>query len=163
MDNQLFRKKSLESISSPEELHDYMRVTSPRLWMILSAIVALLVGFVVFASTVTMENVLPIKVEVSNFTDVTYSELGEAMGHASVCLFSASLPDSYQTVVKPGMPMRIGNERGLVGFISMSEDGSDPKVDMIFSMENPQFFLPDGFYDGELVLESTTPISFLWN
>lgn len=35
MENNLFRKKSLEHISSPEELHDYMRVTSPRLWMIL--------------------------------------------------------------------------------------------------------------------------------
>ena len=47
MENGLFRKKSLERISSPEELHDYMRVTSPRLWMILAAIVVLLVGFIV--------------------------------------------------------------------------------------------------------------------
>jgi hypothetical protein len=47
MDNQLFRKKSIDRISSPEKLEDYMRVTSPRLWMLLSAIVILLVGFLV--------------------------------------------------------------------------------------------------------------------
>ena len=62
MENGLFRKKSMERISSPEELHDYMRVTSPRLWMILGAIVALLVGFIVYASTATMENTMPITV-----------------------------------------------------------------------------------------------------
>ena len=50
MDNGLFRKKSIDRISSPEELHDYMRVTSPRLWMILAAVVLLLVGFIVYAS-----------------------------------------------------------------------------------------------------------------
>ena len=38
----LFRKKSLDRISSPEELHDYLRVTSPSLWMVLAAIMVLL-------------------------------------------------------------------------------------------------------------------------
>ena len=65
MESQLFRKKSMERISSPEELHDYMRVTSPRLWMILAAIVALLAGFIVYASTATLENTMPLKVEAS--------------------------------------------------------------------------------------------------
>ena len=46
----------METISSPEQLHDYMRVTSPRLWMLLGAIVVLLVGFIAYASTATMEN-----------------------------------------------------------------------------------------------------------
>ena len=67
MENGLFRKKSMERISSPEELHDYMRVTSPRLWMILGAIVALLVGFIVYASTATMENTMPITVSLSHY------------------------------------------------------------------------------------------------
>ena len=50
MENQqVFREKSLERISSPEQLHDYMRVTSPKLWMILTAAIVLIVGFVVGA------------------------------------------------------------------------------------------------------------------
>ena len=31
MENGLFRKKNMERIASPEELHDYMRVNSPWL------------------------------------------------------------------------------------------------------------------------------------
>ena len=65
MENGLFRQKSIDRISSPESLHDYMRVTSPRLWMILAAIIALLAGFIVFASMATMENTMPLKVTVS--------------------------------------------------------------------------------------------------
>ena len=30
-------------------------------------------------------------------------------------------------------------------------------------MEKKVLMLPDGTYDGELVVDSTTPISFLWN
>ena len=56
MESGLFRQKSVERISSPEDLHEYMRVTSPRLWMILTAIVVLLAGFIVYASTTTLEN-----------------------------------------------------------------------------------------------------------
>ena len=67
MENPLFRKKSLDHISSPEELHDYMRVTSPRLWMILAAIIVLLAGFAVYASTATMENTMPIRVQVEHY------------------------------------------------------------------------------------------------
>lgn len=44
----IFRQKSLDSISSPEELHDYVRVTNPGVWLILSAIVFLLTGFIVW-------------------------------------------------------------------------------------------------------------------
>ena len=40
----LFREKSLEAVESPEALNDYLRVTSPGVWLVLAAVVALLVG-----------------------------------------------------------------------------------------------------------------------
>ena len=39
MNDQLFRKKSVERVSSPEQLNDYIRVANPSVWMILAAIV----------------------------------------------------------------------------------------------------------------------------
>ena len=42
------------------------------------------------------------------------------------------------------------------------EDG-DQELELIITMDNPSLSLRDGEYDAELVLESTTPISFLWN
>ena len=40
----IFRQKSMERVSSPEELNDYIRVTTPSVWIVLAALVLLLVG-----------------------------------------------------------------------------------------------------------------------
>lgn len=51
----LFRKKSLERISSPEQLKDYIHVTTPGVWFVLLAITVLLAGVLVWAAFGTME------------------------------------------------------------------------------------------------------------
>ncbi len=43
MDN-LYREKSLERINSPEQLNDYIRVTTPSVWLVLIAVIVLLIG-----------------------------------------------------------------------------------------------------------------------
>lgn len=40
----LFNQKSLERINGPEELNDYVRVTSPSVWIVLGAIAVLVLG-----------------------------------------------------------------------------------------------------------------------
>ena len=44
----LFREKSLEAVESPEALNDYLRVTSPGVWLVLAAVIALLIGAVLW-------------------------------------------------------------------------------------------------------------------
>ena len=162
MENGLFRKQSLERISSPEQLHDYMHVTSPRLWMLLIAVAVLLIGFLAYASTATMENTMPIKVNVQNLPSYGDKEGGDES--TMVGLYYSSLPTSYKDVVETGMKVRIGSEEGKIEMIAMvhPEDG-DQELELIITMDNPSLSLRDGEYDAELVLESTTPISFLWN
>lgn len=156
MENQLFRKKSLERISSPEELHDYMRVTSPRLWMLLIAIVALLVGFIVYASTVTLENTIPVKVIVENMLT------GE--DGAPQPFYYSMLPMEQKDIVASGMKVRLGNAEGRVELITVDNAGdAERSVTVFYIMEPDNLNLRVGEYDGELVIESTTPISFLWN
>lgn len=157
MENKLFRKKSLERITSPEELHDYLRVTSPRLWMLLSAIAALLVGFIVYASTVTLENTMKIQVDVQ-FIEIP-EEMQEQSGIQDYTLVSAKLPASQMNQVDVGMTVRIGKETGKVSFVAIEEN----EITLIIETNKNILPLPDGSYDAELVLESTTPISFLWN
>ena len=36
----IFREKSLKRITSPEELSDYLRVTSPSVWLVLAAVIS---------------------------------------------------------------------------------------------------------------------------
>ena len=39
---QIFRKKTLERISSPEQLTDYLHVTNPGIWVLFAVIILLL-------------------------------------------------------------------------------------------------------------------------
>ena len=54
----LFREKSLERVSSPEELNNYIRVTTPSVWLILLATLILLLGMLAWCilGTVEVEN-----------------------------------------------------------------------------------------------------------
>lgn len=46
--NELFRKKSIERVSTPEQLNDYIRVTTPSVWAVLIATVVLMLGVLVW-------------------------------------------------------------------------------------------------------------------
>ena len=45
---QIFREKSIERVSSPEQLDDCIKVTTPSVWLILSATIALLAGMIIW-------------------------------------------------------------------------------------------------------------------
>ncbi|MCR5002518.1 MAG: hypothetical protein K6A71_12075 [Lachnospiraceae bacterium] len=45
----IFRKKSLERVSSPEQLNDYIKVTTPSVWVILAAMLILIAGTLFWA------------------------------------------------------------------------------------------------------------------
>ncbi|WHH58780.1 biotin/lipoyl-binding protein [Petroclostridium sp. X23] len=55
MENDLFRKSSLERISSPEQLNEYIKITNPGIWCTLAGLLALMaaVGFWSFLGTVS--------------------------------------------------------------------------------------------------------------
>lgn len=45
----IFREKSLERVTSPEQLNDYIKVTTPSVWIILAATLILIIGTLVWA------------------------------------------------------------------------------------------------------------------
>ena len=51
----VFRQKSLERVSSPEQLSDYIRVTTPSVWLVLLALVLLLAGILVWSAVSKVE------------------------------------------------------------------------------------------------------------
>ncbi len=53
--NSIFREKSIERVSSPEELNDYIRVTTPSVWLVLAATVLLLLGMLAWSIFGTVE------------------------------------------------------------------------------------------------------------
>ncbi len=137
MEEQLFRKKSLERISSPEQLHDYMRVTNPSVWMILAAVMILLAGLLIGSAIGTIELTIPAEWTVKD-------------GEAAAAIFS-----EHAEEVRLGMPARVNGKMFTVESIGESV-GELTTVTASVS-------LPDGVYDGVIITGSIRPIDFLWN
>ena len=91
----LFREKSMDRITSPEQMRDYLRVTNPRLWMLLGAIIVLLAGFIIYAVTGTMESTYQLKMQYFGVEYITGEIPYDQMDHFAV-----------------GMPVRIAGETG---------------------------------------------------
>lgn len=66
MANSVFREKSLQRISSPEELDRYIRVSNPSVWIVLSAILVLLTGFIIWGIFGRLETVVSVNGTVEN-------------------------------------------------------------------------------------------------
>ena len=47
--SRIFREKSIDRVTGPESLNDYIRVTSPSVWIALLALVVLLVGLLAWS------------------------------------------------------------------------------------------------------------------
>ena len=48
MEDQLFREKPMEKLSTPEQLTSYLRVTGSGVWVVLAGIIVLLAGLIVW-------------------------------------------------------------------------------------------------------------------
>lgn len=143
MQSQLFRKKSVERISSPEQLQDYMRVASPGIWMVLAAVIVLLAGLLAASALVKVETTISAK-----------GVLDEAGTTIVMKLTTRAGED-----VREGMTVRVGGRSGRVDYAY--QDGSI--VNVTASLDNSGVALPAGVYDAQIVTETLSPISFLMN
>ena len=129
----VFRKKTLDRISSPEQLTDYLRVTNPGIWTVLAAVLLLLAGLFAWAAVGTLETSAPAKIVVESHT-------------------AQIVPTGAETVAE-GMPVRIAGQEFTVASVGTDEYGR--------SFGIAEIALPDGIFDGVVVTEQTRPIDFL--
>jgi len=129
----LFRKKTLDRISSPEQLTDYLRVTSPGVWLVLIAVLILLGSLIAWASIGTLETTSQVKVVVTDHTAEIVSTQGAELAG--------------------GMPLHISGQDAKVASAKKDEYGRSVGI--------AEVELPDGIYDGTVVTDETRPIEFL--
>ena len=134
MKEEIFRKKSIDRVNSPESLNDYVRVTNPGVWLILTAVAVLLIGACVWG----------IFGHLDTYCDVecTFS------GSEAVCLISSD-------EVKEGMKVEISDTYGTVSSVRKNADG---KYEAKITAD-----VPDGKYEAKIITESISPISFIVN
>ena len=131
----VFRKETLERISSPEQLTDYLRITNPGVWVILSAVILLLAGLFAWSMIGTLETTATVKVIVSNDT--------------------AQIVPIDTDIITEGMVFRVNSEEYTVALAENDDLGR------YFGMASVD--LPDGIYDGTIVVDQVHPIDFLLN
>ena len=131
MAKQVFRQKSVERISSPEELNDYLKVTNPSVWMVLAAVIVLLIGFFVWGFAGSLKTTVPGIAVVEN-------------GQAAITLSRTSPKE-----ITPEMKVTVGGKEGAL-LQAAEPDELAAAVD-----------LPDGTYQAEVTVEDIHPISFL--
>ncbi|MBQ3785784.1 MAG: hypothetical protein II799_00750 [Lachnospiraceae bacterium] len=51
----LFKKKTIGKLSSPEQLNEYIRVTTPSVWLLLTVLLLLLTGLIAWSVTGRVE------------------------------------------------------------------------------------------------------------
>lgn len=131
----LFRKKAMERISSPEDLTSYLRVTSPGMWIILAAVIALLVGLFAWSAVGTLE------------TSVDATAI--VRDHTAQIVAAGQGADSIQA----GMPLWISSQEFVIASVDYDEYGR--------ATARAEVSLPDGTYAATIVVEQTHPIEFL--
>lgn len=60
MKNDLFRKNSIDRVSSPEQLNDRIRVANPGVWLLLAGILLVLLGICVWGIFGRLDTLLPV-------------------------------------------------------------------------------------------------------
>lgn len=155
--NSIFRKQTLERISSPEELDSYLTVTGPGVWFTLLAVVVLLIGVFAWMIFGHLNTTLDVAV-VSNANGV-------------ICY----VPFEKTEAALKGERVKIaGAEYELkdAGFAPLLVDGSaDVNVLNAGSLAEGDTVKPlrvdaalaEGIYSGEIVVETINPIKFIIN
>ena len=158
MDNtKLFREKSIETIESPEALNDYLRVTSPGIWLILGAVVLFLLGICIWGVFGHIDSTMNTAV-VSQDGDVDCLVPEEAI---SGVLENPSVEiDNIDYALKPSTlkPEIISENTDIYVILT-----GKLEVGQIVYRIPVDASLEEGTYSGKVITEKLTPISLLLN
>lgn len=138
MDQKIYRQKSIDRISSPEQLNDYLRVTNVSVWVILIAVILLLAGMLIWSATATIES----------YADGT----SQVQGGVMTIRFQ---DQQFAKNVEKGMPVRAGDTETVVANIGHDANG------LIIATANTT--LSDGFYPVRVSYKQAQILSLLFN
>ena len=159
MARSIFRKVSLDRVSNPEQLNDYIRVTNPGVWMIMSAVILLLAGICVWGIFGRMD------------TTITAGAVTE--NNQTVCY----VKDSEFQKLESGMQVRIGEERYQISSISQQpvqvdntfadyliHVGDLAEGQWVYAVLLDDTYGDHGMiFEVKIVIESIAPMSFVLN
>jgi hypothetical protein len=138
MNASIFRKKSLDRISSPEAIDDYIKIMRPGMWLVLAAILLVLAAAVIWSITGRIETTLT------------------AQGRVAGQQVTLELTQDQMSGVAVGSEVRVGEAVGEV--LAVTQDAQDAgRFQVVASAPGAA----DGVACVTLVTERIAPITFL--
>lgn len=157
MSEQLFRKKSIERVSSPEQLDAYIRVANPSIWMVLIAIVVLLVGVCAWGILGHLDTAVNAVAVCENGTVTLYVKDEDGKRAQTGAQVQIGEDAASVTAISP-MPIKA--EAVLRDYVR--HVGGFGAEDWAYAVQ-ADAQLPDGVYSAKIIVESVSPMSFVMN
>lgn len=155
-DNQVFREKSLERVSSPEDLNDYIKTTTPSLWVLLGAIIVFLIGAIIWGTYGKLESSHKVGCIVNNGVMTCLVPEADKV---------KATDDSYVLIDEKQYPVVITDVLEEATLVSDSYllHYSELEVGDWYYYTASSTDLEDGYYNGKIVYEQISPIKFVIN
>lgn len=158
MSSTIFREKSLNKIASPEQMNDYIRVSSPSVWMVLTAVIVLLAGVCVWGM---------------------FGHLDTAVQTGGVCAdgrLTVFVGEEDHDKIKENAVISVDGVEYAVAEITNApirvDDQIDPYVvhlagftegDWVYRLYADVLGLADGVYAASVITERVRPLDFVLN
>ncbi len=157
MDKNIFRKKSIDRVSSPEQLNDYIRVSNPGIWIVLIAIIVLLAGVCVWGVFGHLDTTLETVAIAENGSVSIYVKEADV---ASVSIGQKLVLNGveYEISEISASPVAVDQSFGDYAL----HVGSLQKGEWVYVI-SLSADIEDGVYKAAIVTDSVSPISFVFN
>lgn len=157
MDKNIFRNKSIEEISQNKQFNNYIKVASPSVWVIVIASLSLIVGLVIWSFFAVLETKVKVVV-VSKDDNVSFFIKEEYMPQLSNKSIIKIKHDDYSFLKPNSLPMMIDEE-----FDPYTLHLGNLKYgDWVYPVKIASS-LPQGIYEAEIIIETSSPIMFIFN
>ena len=157
MNNQLFRQKSVDKVSSPEQLNEYIRVANPGVWLVLAAIVILLAGVIVWGCIGHLDTTLAAAVVADGGEAVIYVKESDA---PVLDLGMTVRTDAWEYTITEISAVPIKVDESLSEYAVHASGLTMGEWAYIVKISGAP---ADGVHKAEIVIESISPISFILN
>ena len=152
----LFREKSLEAVESPESLNDYLKVTSPGIWMVMAAVILILIGGIIWSIFGRIDTTVKIAVSATAEGTVCYVPFDEMEGVMQAG--SVSVDGKEWSIQMDGQATMVTVTEEMNPFLRMAGELQGGDVAVQTALEDG---LAEGIYSGSVVTESLHPIKLL--
>ena len=159
MNHSVFRQKSMEKITSPEQMNDYIRVSNPSVWMLLAAVIVLLLGVCIWGAFGHLDTAVQTGGVCENGRLTVFlseSDFARLDGEAILSVGEAEYAAASDAA---GTPTRLDESTDpyLLHHIGLSAG------DWVHALSAETPNLKDGVYTVSVIIERVRPLDFVLN